>query len=99
MHGSLFWAMDTFFILKNQFIKKNGTIGFKNIQNGTKKEYFNKLSIERINFKFEEYENYPEVNMKPSIFFLKFLFFSCSFYPSLRLTSMGNNKQPLTAFH
>ena len=38
-----------------------------------KKEYFNKLSIERINFKFEEYEMYPEVNLKPSIFFFKFL--------------------------
>lgn len=38
-----------------------------------KKEYFNKLSIERINFKFEEYEMYPEINFKPSIFFFKFL--------------------------
>lgn len=38
-----------------------------------KKEYFNKLSIERINFKFEEYEMYPETNFKPSIFFFKFL--------------------------
>ena len=39
----------------------------------SKKEYFNKLSIERINFKFEEYEMYPEINLKPSIFFFKFL--------------------------
>ncbi len=38
-----------------------------------KKEYYNKLSIERINFKFEEYQMYPEINFRPSIFFLKFL--------------------------
>jgi hypothetical protein len=38
-----------------------------------KKEYFNKLSLERINFKFEDYQIYPEHNMKPSIFFFKFL--------------------------
>ena len=38
-----------------------------------KKEYYNKLSIERINFKFEEYAFYPEVNFRPSIFFFKYL--------------------------
>jgi len=38
-----------------------------------KMEYHKKLSIERINFKFEEYEMFPEVNFRPGIFFFKFL--------------------------
>ena len=38
-----------------------------------KKEYFNKLGIERINFQFDEYGNYPDDTFQPSIFFFKFL--------------------------
>ena len=37
------------------------------------KEYLNVLSIEKINFQFEEYGNYPDDNFQPSIFFFKFL--------------------------
>ena len=38
-----------------------------------KKEYCNKLGLERINFQFEEYGNYPDDSFQPSIFFFKFL--------------------------
>ena len=37
------------------------------------KEYLNVLSIEKINFQFEEYGNYPDDVFQPSIFFFKFL--------------------------
>ena len=46
------------------------TMGAKN---NTKKEYFNKLGLERINFQFEEYGEYPDDAFQPSIFFFKFL--------------------------
>ena len=42
-------------------------------KNNTKKEYFNKLGLERINFQFEEYGEYPDDAFQPSIFFFKFL--------------------------
>ena len=37
------------------------------------KEYLNCLSLEKINFQFEEYGNYPDDSFQPSIFFFKFL--------------------------
>ena len=37
------------------------------------KEYLNVLSIEKINFQFEEYGDYIDDNFQPSIFFFKFL--------------------------
>ena len=44
-----------------------------NNSNPTKKEYFNKLGLERINFQFDEYGEYPDDDFQPSIFFFKFL--------------------------
>ena len=37
------------------------------------KEFYNKLSLERINFQFEEYAQYPNDDFLPSIYFFKFL--------------------------
>ena len=37
------------------------------------KEFYNKLSLERINFLFEEYGEYPCDDFQPSIYFFKFL--------------------------
>ena len=37
------------------------------------KEFYNKLSLERINFQFEEYGEYPCDDFQPSIYFFKFL--------------------------
>ena len=37
------------------------------------KEFYNKLSLERINFQFEEYAQYPNDDFQPSIYFFKFL--------------------------
>ena len=37
------------------------------------KEFYNKLSLERINFQFEEYGEYPNDDFQPSIYFFKFL--------------------------
>ena len=37
------------------------------------KEYLNCLSLEKINFQFDEYGNYPDDVFQPSIFFFKFL--------------------------
>jgi len=37
------------------------------------KEYLNVLSLEKINFQFEEYGDYIDDNFQPSIFFFKFL--------------------------
>ena len=37
------------------------------------KEFYNKLSLERINFLFEEYGEYPNDDFQPSIYFFKFL--------------------------
>ena len=37
------------------------------------KEFYNKLSVERINFQFEEYWEYPNYDFQPSIYFFKFL--------------------------
>ena len=37
------------------------------------KEFYNKLSPERINFQFEEYGEYPNDDFQPSIYFFKFL--------------------------
>ena len=37
------------------------------------KEFYNKLSLERINFQFEEYAEYPCDDFQPSIYFFKFL--------------------------
>ncbi len=37
------------------------------------KEYLDCLSLEKINFQFEEYGNYPDDTFQPSIFFFKFL--------------------------
>ena len=53
-----------------------------NLQNGEElkekkknkgKEFYNKLSLERINFQFEEYGQYPNDDFQPSIYFFKFL--------------------------
>jgi len=41
--------------------------------NSKGKEYYNKLSVERINFQFEEYWEYPNYDFQPSIYFFKFL--------------------------
>ena len=38
-----------------------------------KKEYYNKLDLERINFIFDEYSKYPDEHFQPSVFFFKFL--------------------------
>ena len=38
-----------------------------------KKDYFNKLGLERINFQFDDYGEYPDEEFQPSIFFFKFL--------------------------
>ena len=37
------------------------------------KEYLNCLSLEKINFQFDEYGDYPDDSFQPSIFFFKFL--------------------------
>lgn len=37
------------------------------------KEYLDCLSLEKINFQFDEYGNYPDDSFQPSIFFFKFL--------------------------
>ena len=37
------------------------------------KEFYNKLSLERINFQFEEYGEYPSDDFQPSIYFFKYL--------------------------
>ena len=36
------------------------------------KEYLNCLSLEKINFQFEEYGEYPDESFQPSIFFSSF---------------------------
>ena len=36
------------------------------------KEYLDCLSLEKINFQFDEYGNYPDDSFQPSIFFLNF---------------------------
>ncbi len=54
---------------KNQINKKNN----ENEKQQIAKEYLNVLSIEKINFQFEEYGNYPDDDFQPSIFFFKFL--------------------------
>ena len=54
---------------------------FKNILNNENdkeknkrgKEFYNKMSLERINFQFEEYGEYPNDDFQPSIYFFKFL--------------------------
>jgi hypothetical protein len=38
-----------------------------------KKEYFNRFSLERINFMFDDYKRYPDDKFHPSVFFFKFL--------------------------
>jgi hypothetical protein len=38
-----------------------------------KKEYFNRLSLERINFLFDEYTQFADDNFRPSVYFFKFL--------------------------
>lgn len=49
--------------------EKNETLN----KNMNKKEYCNKLGLERINFQFDEYGVYPDESFQPSIFFFKFL--------------------------
>ncbi len=44
-----------------------------NTKAAVKKEYYNRFSVERINFLFDEYAQYPDENFNPSIFFFKFL--------------------------
>ena len=54
---------------------KNGN-GLYNKEDKTKnkaKQFYNKLSLERINFQFEEYGEYPNDDFQPSIYFFKFL--------------------------
>ena len=51
-------------IMYNNELEKNKTKG---------KEFYNKLSLERINFQFEEYGEYPNDDFQPSIYFFKFL--------------------------
>lgn len=48
-------------------------INIHNVKGMDKKEYYNKLSLERINFTFEEYGKYPDETFHPSVFFFKFL--------------------------
>ena len=38
-----------------------------------KKDHHNRLSLERINFEFDEYAKYPDEQFQPSVFFFKFL--------------------------
>ena len=54
---------------KNKNKEKNN----ENEKQQIAKEYLNVLSIEKINFQFEEYGNYPDDVFQPSIFFFKFL--------------------------
>lgn len=58
--------------LNNESEKNENTVASYS-KNNTKKEYFNKLGLERINFQFEEYGDYPDDSFQPSIFFFKFL--------------------------
>ena len=53
--------------------KNDQTLNSQKNNNQTKKEYFNKLGLERINFQFDEYGEYPDDDFQPSIFFFKFL--------------------------
>ena len=48
---------------------KNSKKNNENEKQQIAKEYLNVLSIEKINFQFEEYGNYPDDNFQPSIFF------------------------------
>ena len=49
--------------------KNDQTLNSQKNNNQTKKEYFNKLGLERINFQFDEYGEYPDDDFQPSIFF------------------------------
>ena len=51
-------------ILNNEYDKEKNKKG---------KEFYNKMSLERINFQFEEYGDYPNDDFQPSIYFFKFL--------------------------
>ena len=53
-------------------INQNGEEG-KEKKKNKGKEFYNKLSLERINFQFEEYAQYPNDDFQPSIYFFKFL--------------------------
>ena len=53
-------------------INQNGEEG-KEKKKNKGKEFYNKLSLERINFQFEEYGEYPCDDFQPSIYFFKFL--------------------------
>ena len=55
--------------LKNKSKTKNN----ENEKQQIYKEYLNVLSIQKINFQFEEYGDYPDDVFQPSIFFFKFL--------------------------
>ena len=52
-------------MLNTEFVRKRN--------NSKGKEFYNKLSVERINFQFEEYFEYPNYDFQPSIYFFKFL--------------------------
>ena len=52
-------------MLNTEFVRKRN--------NSKGKEFYNKLSVERINFQFEEYWEYPNYDFQPSIYFFKFL--------------------------
>ena len=58
---------------KNKNKNKNKEKNNENEKQQIAKEYLNVLSIEKINFQFEEYGNYPDDAFQPSIFFFKFL--------------------------
>ena len=53
-------------------LNQNGEEG-KEKKKNKGKEFYNKLSLERINFQFEEYGEYPCDDFQPSIYFFKFL--------------------------
>ena len=72
----------------SRYLTKNKSSLFSSVQSGSfspineeikekkknkGKEFYNKLSLERINFQFEEYAQYPNDDFQPSIYFFKFL--------------------------
>ena len=56
----------------NSLLSQNGEEN-KEKKKNKGKEFYNKLSLERINFQFEEYAQYPNDDFLPSIYFFKFL--------------------------
>ena len=58
---------------KNKFKNTAYNNEFDKDKNKNRGKVYNKLSLERINFQFEEYGEYPNDDFQPSIYFFKFL--------------------------